>query len=57
MIHAATSGNKVLRWKQNANVTDLATGKAIAGKVNTLTLPMQSGTTRWFALRPVHETD
>lgn len=57
MIHAATSGNKVLRWKQNADVTDLATGKAIAGKVNTLTLPMQSGTTRWFALRPVHETD
>lgn len=46
-IHALFDGNKELRWQDKCDLVDLASGDIIKN-VNSLSLPMKAGETRWF---------
>lgn len=46
-IHALSDGSKTLRWQNKCDLVDLASGEIIKD-VNTLSLPMKAGETRWF---------
>ena len=50
VIHAVSSGKKVLTWERAADVIDLTSGKIIKRKAVNLTLDMKFGETRWFRL-------
>ncbi len=50
-IHALHSGSRSVQLLQPSKVTDLADGKVISAKTQTLDLNMQRGETRWFYLQ------
>jgi hypothetical protein len=49
-IHAMYPGEKTVQLLQPSKVTDLADGKVLSPKTQTLQLKMQRGETRWFYL-------
>jgi hypothetical protein len=50
-IHAMYPGEKTVQLLQSSKVTDLADGKVLSPKTQTLNLNMQRGETRWFYLQ------
>jgi hypothetical protein len=50
-IHAMYPGEKTVQLLQPSKVTDLADGKVLSSKTQTLNLNMQRGETRWFYLQ------
>ena len=50
-IHAMYPGDKTIELLQPSKVTDLADGKVLSSKTQTLNLNMQRGETRWFYLQ------
>jgi len=48
VIHAMTTGKKVLQWKEKSDIFDLISGKIIAKNVYSYSCEMKAGETRWF---------
>jgi hypothetical protein len=50
-IHALSPGEKTVQLLQPSKVSDLADGKLISPRTQSLKFPMQFGETRWFSLQ------
>jgi len=48
VIHALSSGQKLLQWNKKYTVTDFTSEKIMGENIDTLRLDMKAGETRWF---------